>query len=102
VGVIDESSKLLEASLVQARSAQGIQGDTMVSMTYLVETLHLLSQTTHAEIASINQTASALKESLNRAPGSEWMKAVLVTLVQRFPGWCVSVLLCPPGLLSAA
>jgi hypothetical protein len=90
---MDESSKLLEASLVQARSAQVIQDDTMVSMTDLVETVHLLSQTTHAEIASINRTASALKESLNRAPGSEWLKAVLVSLLQHFSGVCFSLAL---------
>ena len=94
MGVIDESSKLLEASLVQARSAQVIQDDTMVSMAHVVETVNLLSQTTHAEIASINRTASALKESLDRAPSSEWLKAVLVSLLQHFPGSCVSVLLC--------
>lgn len=91
---MDESSKLLEASLVQARSAQVIQDDMMVSMAHLVETVHLLSQTTHAEIASINRTAFALKESLNRAPSSEWLKAVLVSLLQHFPGVCVSVLYC--------
>jgi hypothetical protein len=90
VGVMDESSRLLEASLVQARSAQVIQGDTMGSMAHLVETVHLLTQTTHAEIVSINQTASALKESLNH-PGSEWLKAVLVSLLQHLPGLCFSL-----------
>lgn len=93
VGVMDESSKLLEASLAQARSAQVIQDDTMNSMAHLVETVHLLGQTMHAEIVSINLTASALKESLHQAPGSEWLKAVLVSLLQHLPGLCVSVFL---------
>lgn len=92
VGVMEDSSKLLETSLAQAQTAQVIQGDTMVSMAHLVDAVYLLTQTTHGEIASINRTASALKESLNRAPGSEWLKAVLVSLLQLFPGWCVSVL----------
>ncbi|KAH0834925.1 hypothetical protein J3R83DRAFT_10609 [Lanmaoa asiatica] len=86
VGVMEDASKLLEASIVQAQTAQVIQGDTMVSMTHLVETVHLLTQTTHTEIASINRTTSALKESLDRAPSSEWLKAVLFSLLQLFPG----------------
>ena len=99
---MDESSRLVEASLVQARSAQVIQGDTMDSMVHLVETIDLLGQTTRAEIESINQTASALKESLNRAPSSEWMKGVLVSFIQRLPGSCVSFLSVAPKLLSGA
>ncbi|KAF8126220.1 hypothetical protein EV363DRAFT_1418934 [Boletus edulis] len=85
-GVMDESSKLLEGSLMQARSASVIQGETMASMAHLMEGVHLLSQTTHAELASINRTASALKESLIQAPSSEWLKAVVVTMLQHFPG----------------
>lgn len=94
MGVIDESSKLLEGSLVQARSAQVIQGNTMVSMAHLVEAVHSLGQTTHSELAAINQTASALKESLvlDQASSPEWMKAVLVSLLKHFPGLCVPVI----------
>ena len=62
---MDESSRLVEASLVQARSAQVIQGGMMDSMVHLVETIDLLGQTVHAEIESINQMVSALKKSLN-------------------------------------
>lgn len=88
--VVEDSSKLLETSLVQAKTAQVIHDDTMGSMDQLVETVHLLTHTTHAEIASINRTSFALKESLNRAPGSEWLHAVLTSLLQLFPGGCVS------------
>lgn len=94
MGVVEDSSKLLETSLVQAKTAQVIQGDTMVSMVHLADTVYLLTQTTHAEIASINRTAAALKESLSRAPSSEWLKAALVSLLQLIPGWCVSVFSC--------
>ncbi|KAF8438835.1 hypothetical protein L210DRAFT_2229445 [Boletus edulis BED1] len=94
---MDESSKLLEGSLMQARSASVIQGETMASMAHLMEGVHLLSQTTHAELASINRTASALKESLIQAPSSEWLKAVVVTMLQHFPGLCVSIFLRFPG-----
>ncbi|KAG6379855.1 hypothetical protein JVT61DRAFT_10415 [Boletus reticuloceps] len=69
----------------------------MASMAHLMEAVHLLSQTTHAELASINRTASALKESLNQAPSSEWLKDVVVTLLQHFPGLCVSIFLRFPG-----
>lgn len=93
MGVIEYSSRLLETSLVQAQTAQAMQDGTMVSMAHLVDTVYLLTQTTHAEITSINRTAFALKESLNRAPGSEWLKAVPVLLLRLFPGWCVSVFL---------
>ncbi|KAG8216561.1 hypothetical protein J3R82DRAFT_6742 [Butyriboletus roseoflavus] len=85
IGLTKDSSKALETSLAHAQTAQVIQGDTMVSMAQLVDTVYLLTQTTHAEIASINRTASVLKESLNRTPVSEWLKAVLVSLLQLFP-----------------
>lgn len=84
--IVGDSSKLLDASLEQAKTAQAMHGDTMVSMAYLTESVHSLTQTTHAEIAAINRTSFALKESLNQAPGSEWLKAVLVSLLRLFPG----------------
>lgn len=84
--VMESSSRLLETSLLQAKTAQDIHSDTMVSMDRLVETVHSLTQTTQTEIASINRSSFALKESFNRPPDSEWLKAILVSLLQLFPG----------------
>ncbi|KAG9311609.1 hypothetical protein JVU11DRAFT_7818 [Chiua virens] len=84
--VIDDSSKLLGASLVQSQTAQVVHSDTIESMTQLVATVHALTQTAHAEIVSINRTSSILKESLSRTPSSEWLRAVAVSLIEFFPG----------------
>lgn len=91
---MEDASKVLQISLAQAKLAEAIQGDAMVSMTDLVETVQLLTQTTQDEIAAINRTASALKERLdNRTPSStEWVKAVFVSLLELFPGVCISAL----------
>jgi len=88
VRVMEDASKVFQVSLAQAKTAEAIQGDAMVSMVNLVETVQLLTQTTQDEIAAINRTTSALKESLdNRAPSStEWVKAVFVSLFELFPG----------------
>ncbi|KIK94204.1 hypothetical protein PAXRUDRAFT_467558 [Paxillus rubicundulus Ve08.2h10] len=86
VGVVEDTSELLESSLVQAQTAQAIQSDAMVSVSHLVDTLNLLTQTTHSELEVINRTATALTESLRQSPSSAWLKSALVSLFQLWPG----------------
>ncbi|KAF9220743.1 hypothetical protein BS17DRAFT_298547 [Gyrodon lividus] len=86
VGRIEDTSKLLESSLMQAQTAQSIQGDAMLSMSHFVETLDLLTQTTHAELEAINRTTTALTDSLKQSASSAWLKSALVSLFQLLPG----------------
>ncbi|KAF9240476.1 hypothetical protein BU15DRAFT_74064 [Melanogaster broomeanus] len=86
VGVVGDTSKLLEASLMQAQTAQAIQGDAIAAMSHLVDTVDLLAQTTHAELEAINRTTTALTQRLKRSSSSEWMNSALISLFQLWPG----------------
>lgn len=93
VGVVEDTSELLESSLMQAQTAQAIQSDAMVSVSHLVDTLNLLTQTTHSELEAINRTTTALTESLRQSPSSAWLKSALVSLFQLWPGaYCLTLL----------
>lgn len=78
----------MELFVSQARDTRVLQEDIHSSTLRLMDAVHQLTQTTHDELESINQTTTVLMQNLQRGHDTaDWWRSVLVSAVQLFlPG----------------
>ncbi|KAI6142801.1 hypothetical protein BKA82DRAFT_532875 [Pisolithus tinctorius] len=86
----------MELFVSQARDTRVLQEDIHSSTLRLMDAVHQLTQTTHDELESINQTTTVLMQNLQRGHDKYWWRSVLVSVVQLFfPGSLLSPSILP-------
>lgn len=86
VGLISDASESIEVFAAQTQASHALQQEVHVSMFQLIDTVNLLTRTTHLELESINQTTTALVDRLRHENNWDWGKSILVTVFHLWPG----------------
>lgn len=94
VGLISDASESIEVFAAQTQASHALQQEVHVSMFQLIDTVNLLTRTTHLELESINQTTTALVDRLRHENNWDWGKSILVTVFHLWPGLSSCLPLC--------
>ncbi|KAG6329288.1 hypothetical protein ID866_9801 [Astraeus odoratus] len=86
VGLVSDTSRSLELFVAETQATHVVQQEVHASMLRLVDTVELLTQTTRQEVASINQTTTALVERLQEGYSLKWIQPLLVPVLQFWAG----------------
>ncbi|KAI6132380.1 hypothetical protein EV401DRAFT_2253975 [Pisolithus croceorrhizus] len=87
IGLVSDTYGSMELFVSQAQSTRVLQEDIHSSMFRLADSVHRLTQTTHDELESINQTTAVLIQNLQRGHDMDWWKSVLFPALRLFfPG----------------
>ncbi|KAI6132524.1 hypothetical protein EDD16DRAFT_1851803 [Pisolithus croceorrhizus] len=87
IGLVSDTYGSMELSVSQAQSTRVLQEDIHSSMFRLADSVHRLTQTTHDELESINQTTAVLIQNLQRGHDMDWWRSVLFPALRLFfPG----------------
>ncbi|KAL4073485.1 hypothetical protein J3A83DRAFT_4228864 [Scleroderma citrinum] len=86
VGLVSDTSVAIEVFVAQAQAGHALQQQVLASTFQMIDTVNLLTQTTHHELESINQTTAALVDGLRRGHDWDWYKTMLITVLRLWPG----------------
>lgn len=86
VGLVSDTSVSIEGFVAQTQASHALQQEVHASMFQLIDTVNLLTQTTHQELESINQTTTVLVDRLRHENHWDWGKSILVTVLHLWPG----------------
>ncbi|KAI6006927.1 hypothetical protein EDD15DRAFT_8559 [Pisolithus albus] len=87
IGLVSDTYGSMELFVSQAQATHVLQEDIHSSMFRLADAVHRLTQTTHNELESINQTTAVLIQSLQRGHDVDWWRSIFFSVLRLvFPG----------------
>lgn len=87
IGLVSDTYGSMELFVSQAQATHVLQEDIQSSMFRLGDAVHRLTQTTHDELESINQTTAVLIQNLQRGQDVDWRRSVFFSVLRLvFPG----------------